>query len=569
MALGYVAMVSAPEHATSTKRRRIGMGREPGGSSRRPSVAAVRASVASRVRVSQCSAYAWGAIASTAAFMVLTCWWLTKDRSIPIYDAGDHLNTAFEYHSMLASGNLLGPFTQSSIYPVFGAIVGALAAFVGGVNVASPIVGENLVFVPVLALGCYQTGRLLFGSLAGMLAVIFVLGSPLLISLFHVFMLDAPLTALVAVSVWLILASEDFSRNGVAALAGLAVGLGLNMKSQFPLFLAGLVVVVLLHGGWRNWRGLALFCLAAAVVGAPWYLVHFSELGKLLEIGGDSRGVPPGNIPPTFSTANLLWYFWNILNSQLYAPLFIFVVVGMLWMLVTLVRSPDQRGARLEFFAGGFFGWLAITLTPHHDIRYGLPLLAFLSVVATGWILRLPRTARMAVMVVLVLAVTANTLAITFGVGQEVKVALAGVLPATEQDPDRIVVYSPNGFLASAPSRDGDVPGLLEALQHNGVRTIAWSFPQSEGPDFSYEGLLPLARIAKLSPAVSLSPEFYSSASVATLLHELPSARTPPTCTKLSDGTAVWVVRYDTAAGKLALYCPSRRPQFYDPGAVG
>ena len=77
-------------------------------------------------------------------------------------------------------------------------IVGALASFVGGVNVASPIIAENLVFVPLLALACYQTGRLLFGPLAGMLAVVFVLGSPLVVSLFHVFMLDAPLTALVA-----------------------------------------------------------------------------------------------------------------------------------------------------------------------------------------------------------------------------------------------------------------------------------------------------------------------------------------------------------------------------------
>jgi hypothetical protein len=30
----------------------------------------------------------------------------------------------------------------------------------------------------------------------------------------------------------------------------------------------------------------------------------------------------------------------------------------------------------------------------------------------------------------------------------------------------------------------------------------------------------------------------------------------------------VWVVRFDAAAGKLALYCPMRRPQFYDVGAV-
>jgi len=71
-------------------------------------------------------------------------------------------------------------------------LVGALAAFAGGASVASPIIGENLVFVSLLTLGCYQTGRLLFGPRAGLLASIFVLGSPLLIAQLHVFMLDAP-----------------------------------------------------------------------------------------------------------------------------------------------------------------------------------------------------------------------------------------------------------------------------------------------------------------------------------------------------------------------------------------
>ena len=43
--------------------------------------------------------------------------------------------------------------------------------------------------------------------------MLFVLGSPLLIEQFHVFMIDAPEAALVAVAVWLILASDRFARG--------------------------------------------------------------------------------------------------------------------------------------------------------------------------------------------------------------------------------------------------------------------------------------------------------------------------------------------------------------------
>jgi hypothetical protein len=567
--LGYVRSVSAPDHVSAPARRGPRLRIESRNALRKARGDSGSAAT-SRIDIARWSAYAWGAIGAATVFILLSCWWLTQDRSIPIYDAGDQLETALLYRNMLHAGNVFGPFTYNNVYPILGHMVGAVAALIGGVNVSAPIVGENLVFVSLLALGCYQTGRLLFGPLAGMLAVVFVLGSPLVISLFHVFMLDAPVTAAVAVAVWLVLASEDFSRPGVSAAAGLAVGLGVNIKVQFALFLVGLVLIALVHGGWRNWRGFAIFATVALVVGLPWYIAHSSELSEMFELASSGPGTPPGNIPPTLSFDNLTWYFWSVLNSQLLAPLFILAVIGSAWTLVRVMRERGKHTARFEFIAGAFAAWVVITfVTPHHDIRYGLPLLAFLSVLATGWIAQLARTPRLTAIVVLVLAVAANTLGITFGVAQEAKVALVNVLPSSEQLPDRIVLYSTNGFLASAPSRDGDVPGLLEDLHREGVRGVVWGADQSELPDFSAAGLTPLARIAGLTPLLAQHPEYSHSASVATLIHEPVTARTPPTCTRLSDGTGVWVVRYDAAARKLALYCPSRRPQFYDVGRVG
>jgi len=566
--LGYGRAVSAPDRADPSAHLGLRVGGPP------RNVPTVSLNIRSRVRawipIQRRSAYAWGAIGVTAAFIAITCWWLTQDRSIPIYDAGDHLELTLVYRNMLAAGNLLGPFTQTIVYPPLGHLVGAIAALIGGVNVASPIIGENVVFVPLLALGCYQTGRLLFGSLAGLLAVVFVLGSPLIISLFHVFMLDAPLTAMVAVSVWLILASEDFSRLGIAGLAGLTVGLGVNIKVQFALFVAGLTLIVLLHGGWRNRRGFAIFAAVALAVGLPWYLIHFSELGEMFELASSGPGTPPGNIPPTLSTVNLAWYFWSIMNSQLLAPLFLLLMAGTAWMLVTLVRDRGGRhAARLEFFVGAVLAWFVITfVTPHHDIRYGLPLLGYLAVIGTGWIVHLPRRLRLVAIAALVLGVSANMLGNTFGVGKQVKVVLAGSSRETEQIPDRLVLYTTYGFLASAPKRDGDVPGLLETLRREGVHTVLWNVEQTQEPDFSLAGLMPLALIARLSPEVTRTTEYVRNASVATLVHEPVVAGSRPTCTRLSDGTGVWVIRYDPAAGKLAYFCPGRDPRFYDVGAV-
>jgi 4-amino-4-deoxy-L-arabinose transferase-like glycosyltransferase len=496
-----------------------------------------------------------------AAFIAITCWWLSQDRSVPIYDAGYHLLTAVEYHNMLQAGDVVGVITHQIVYPPLVHVVGALAMFLGGVNVDTPIIADNVLFVSLLALGCYQTGRLLYGPLAGMLAVVFALSAPLLVSLFHVFMLDPPLTALVSVSIWLILASEDFARTRTALLAGVAVGVGMNIKVQFALYVAGLVAVALAHGGWRNRRGFAAFAIVAVVVGAPWYVVQLHELGQLVSLAGSGPGVPQSAIPPTLSGHNLLWYFWSVLNTQLLAPLFALVLVGGAWMTLTAVRERAQHPARLELLLGAVAAWAIITFaTPVHDPRYGLPLLAYLAVIGTAWIAYAPRLARLAGGALLAVGVCASVLGIDLGSGHEVKLALSA---------DHVVVYTPDGFLAPAPSRDGDVPGLMASLRREGVRTVSYDIQQSALADFSYQGVDALAQIAGLSPMITGGGSSYSrSPRTVTLLHEAVTAHATAPCTRLDDGTGVWVIRWDTARHALALYCPSRRPKFYGSVAV-
>jgi hypothetical protein len=381
-----------------------------------------------------------------------------------------------------------------------------------------------------------------------------------LIAQFHVFMLDAPEAALVAVSMWLILASEDFSRTRVAGAAGLVVGFGLLVKVQFPLYVIGIVLAALAFGAWRNWRGLAVFAALAFIIGAPWFIDHFSDLSKIWQLAGVNAS--PGNAPPILSTANLLWYFWATLNSLLLAPLLLLVLGGSIWTIIALYRREEARALRLELLAGGFIAWLAISLTVHHDIRYSMPLLPYLAVLGTGWIVHLPRAARLATAGVLVLVVAANTLGSTFGAGGQVEAKLVHS-PSTPSS-DRIVFYSNQGALGVAgPRRDGDVPGLLRALHSSGVRVIKWGAHEAEGPAFSSEGLVALAIIAGVEPT-SEEIRLMGNPGNAVLVHEPITIGAPAACTRLSDGTGVWVLRANPAfSGRRELFCPFPRPHYY------
>jgi 4-amino-4-deoxy-L-arabinose transferase-like glycosyltransferase len=504
------------------------------------------------------SVEAWASIALTALFVAITCWWLSVNRGIPVYDAGTHLDFAIKAYEALRSGQLLTVFTGSSPYPPVADVVGALGVFVGGVGVAPPIIALNIVFVPLLALGCYKVGCLAFGPLAGLLAVVFALGSPLIVEEFHEFMLDAPEAAMVALALWAILATERFSRPKVCALAGLAVGLGMLSKETFPYFIAGAALVTAVRGGRRAWRGIAVFAMVALVITLPWYLY---ELPTIHALGREALGSTNAELervgiaPPRLSRANLDWYFWSFLNQQLYLPLFVFSVVGWLWAMDGFVRRRPVSGIAPELALGAFISWVILTETYVHDPRYAIPMIVYFAVFGVGWITRLPRTARAVATTALAVVALANTLGVGFGLGSSVA---AGPLTATYQQPGRVTLYANNGLWLGAPIRAGDMLGLLRALRHSGVRQVRWYSAAETEIEFSIPGITVLARIAGLGIAgESVDPD-KAARHYAFLRHGPPEPGLPAPCTRLADGQGVWVSLGGASGPEAWSYCPLR-----------
>jgi 4-amino-4-deoxy-L-arabinose transferase-like glycosyltransferase len=506
------------------------------------------------------SAAAWASIVLCVAFVAVTCWWLSRDHSIPVYDAGLHLGSAIDTEEALGSWHLLKALTGSVPYPPLTYLVGALGVFIGGVNVASPIIAQNLVFVPLLALGCYNVGRLAFGRLAGLLAVIFALGSPLIIEEFHEFMLDAPEAAMVAIAVWALLATERFSRPRVSALAGLAVGLGMLSKETFVFFIAGVVVATALRGGRSAWRGVAVFSAVVLVIALPWYLY---ELSTIHGLGSEafasssslsSPNVPAGIAPPRLSRANLEWYFWSFVNWQLYVPLFAFAAAGWIWTLVGFARRRSVSRFAPELAFGAFTAWVALTETYVHDPRYSIPMALYFAVFGVGWISRLPRPVSAVMAAVLLLVALANSLGVSFGLGSSVISTSSSTI--YEQQPGTLTFYANYGLWVGPPARDGDLLGLLRALRRNGVREVRWYSEQESEIEFSFPGIAVLARIAGLSVPGNVLDPLRASRSRAFLLHRQPPPGSPGPCIRLRDGTGVWV-RLGGARGPSAWgYCP-------------
>lgn len=519
--------------------------------------------IGGRIEVPSWTGAAWCAIAATSAFVLLTLWWLTQDHAVPSGDAAEELWAAFRFRDYVLGGHVGAIFDYPAYYPPYGLLLGGIVSLAGGISRDGVVLGVNLVCIPLLALACYRIGRRVAGPRAGALAVVFALGAPLLIEQFHVFIIDGPEATLVALSVWLVLASERFGRVGIAALAGLAIGLGTGTKEQFPLYVTGLLVVVLARGGWRNVRGLAVFAGIALALGAPWYIVNAGDLKHIYSASQNGEGllfpVPPLARPPLFSLANVEWYGWATLNGLLFAPLALLAAIGVVWALWRMRERGERDGVVPELLGGLLGSWLLLTLLTHKDMRYSLPMIVYLAVLGTAWIARLARPARTVGTAALIAAVIATTLGMTFGVGGPVPARPPGNLGAAlgvgVPPRNRVVVYANHDYLVAGPRRDGDMLGFLRRLRQAGVRRIYWD-PSMAGPeheDFNGAGLSVLGRIAGLSVAKRIAVELILPRYA--MLAYRPAPRGSSACVRFRNGMGV--VALIGAGARAVEICPS------------
>jgi 4-amino-4-deoxy-L-arabinose transferase-like glycosyltransferase len=511
----------------------------------------------------------WLAIASVVAFIAITVWWLTQEGRVQDWDNGLHTIDAFLIHRQLAAGDLTTPFTEFNTYPPLGHLVGALAVFIGGFSPATVILASNLVFVPLLAAGTFGVGRLVYGSdRAGLLATLFALGTPMIVSEFHEFMLDPQQAAMIAMSVWAILASRRFERPGVAALGGLFSGLAMLTKQTSVIFLAGPLAVTFARGGWRNWPGILAFGGAFGVVAGPWYAYHRHELNSLVSIhdgagGGASANGAGGFFPERLSRKSFGWYFWSTVNIQLLAPLAVAVLVGTVRAIRDSLRDRSPANLRAELLAGLFVSWLGMTVITHKDPRYSLPALVFMAVLGTGWIATAKRWGRL-LPALLVAIVAVNLIGISAGAGGTARLALPGAPKNTVLAERQLTLYSPDGWLRGGPERDGDVLGLMRGLKRFGVRTVTFDAASSDAIDFNTSGLQVLAIEAGVQPTWVYAPAALGPRDAFVLRHILQPGDPSP-CRRMKDGSGVYVV-VGNPVMPFELYtflCPGRKQPTY------
>jgi hypothetical protein len=481
-------------------------------------------------------------------FNAALAWWLIHDNRIPEWDSGLHLMEAlYDHAGLLQPGQRLSFFTGWDTYPFLVPMVGGLATFVFGFHPMALMLVSSIVFMSIFAFSCYGIGCMVAGRKAGLLAGIFALGMPMIASMAHTYNLDPGEAAMVAAAVWALLASDRFRDIGLAAVAGVVCGLAMLTKETAIIFFAGMVPVMLLRGGWRNWLGFTYFGILLLVVGGPWYIYHGSDI-KATFFSIAQLYVDPARSPPRWSLTNFEWYFWCLMNQQALLPFTLAAVVGTVIAVKRSITRFTRDNVLPELLAGGVFSYLVMTYLTHKDPRYSLPLLVYVAVMGTFWMVGIRHTVLRRVVIGGVIALAALSV-------ESMQIGIGGIhramipLPGGQSDnlifPYKLTVYENQGWLRGPPQHDADARWLIRGLKREGYTTL--SIDQSVNDlDFSELGLTPVAfslgvQVPQLTTENAPGPAPHE----VFLLLRSPQAGGPPPCMTLTDGNQIFAVSGD------------------------
>jgi hypothetical protein len=408
--------------------------------------------------------------------------WVSEETRPPHWDMADHLGSSLVYLHDWSLAHPLRPILHYVYYPPlvywvtdgFYAVLGNEAIWVA--------VLSNGVFLAILVFSTYGLASRLWSRRVGLLSAFFVVTTPMMVTAFKEYMLDAPLTAMVALALYLLVVCDRFARRSASIAFGAVCGAGLLTEWTFPIAVALPALVTAAAGVAGSWRersprravNFAWALTAALLIAAPWYSNNLATLRAEFAVRNEPYAVA-NHLPPVLSRASLEWYFWSLVGNQLYLVPFLLFVTGVVFLF--LRRDAARRNLIPILTVVGTY--VGCTLIANKDARHTDLWLPAIAILATSWLDLLRPPARAALGATIVAYGTAAFLAISFGTSLLPK----NVAVHTRETPfGAVTLFAQHGYIIGPPtSQNWHQQQLMKivAAAPRGHRKLAFRGPDT------------------------------------------------------------------------------------------
>lgn len=361
--------------------------------------------------------------------------WLGMNKLPPSWDPSAHLMLSLAYYNVLThpTFDMIGRLVSiSNYYPPFYHFSTAVMYFFFGKSMNTAIL-TNTVFYGILLASVYGLGKKLFNKETGVFAAVLITLYPSIFSLQRIYMLEIPLAALVALSIYLLVLSEKFKNLKYAAAFGAAFAFTILAKWTGLFFIIGPFLLTV-HDTYSNvmlgkkieglfkknvpscagcgnplgkehyeYRG-KTFCsnickntwkkrekinvgrtgqtvnvvLALGVflvISSIWYIPHLNDMYYNVILGQTTAGAMEGD-PDILSLVSILYYPITILDFQVLGVFFIVLMLGVLR--AAKEKSPNM----LLLLSWILIPYIAFTFFRNKDPRTFLPVITVVALVS-------------------------------------------------------------------------------------------------------------------------------------------------------------------------------------------
>jgi 4-amino-4-deoxy-L-arabinose transferase-like glycosyltransferase len=297
--------------------------------------------------------------------------WIAQDTRPPYWDSAGHALTAMQVLDAFKDAGLAAvtrvPSITGSYPPAYHVIVAFFYLLFG--RTIDAAAWANLPAIALLLIATYGIGKTVLKPFAAATAAVIVVSYPLLLWLSRETLIDYWLTSFVALAVWALLKSKEFSNTRWAIVFGIVCGLGMLTKWTFVFFVA----LPALWFAMKNLKNAVVAACITAGIGAYWYVPALKVLPNFLRFNV-AQSVAEGD-PNRFSLEAIIFYVRALEGSQLFLPLFVAFIAG----LVLLAFDFNRNWIPVILWIVG--GWLGLLLFQNKDPRYTAPLLPAIALV--------------------------------------------------------------------------------------------------------------------------------------------------------------------------------------------